>query len=231
MRKNSDFNQILCWLAGMINVFYTLTESCFAIVQTHPVRSEVKMGIGIQKINLKNAVDINKCDGEFIIDSRLVLNLENDRIRYHVENMAPARKRYQIDEIDPGNYIDDPNKAIFFAYIAGQLAGQIVLRKNWNHFAYVEDIVVDIKFRRRGVGKALVMQAEQWARERQLPGIMLETQNNNVGACKLYERYGFRLEGFDRYLYRGICSNTCEIALYWYLLFEPEPASHPTNHR
>jgi ribosomal protein S18 acetylase RimI-like enzyme len=144
------------------------------------------MGICIQEINPKNAEDFNKCDGEFMIDSRLVLNLENDRIRYHVENMAPVRKHYQQDQIDPGNYQEHPNQTIFFAYIDGQLAGQIILRKNWNNFVYIEDIVVDIKFRRRGVGKALILQAKKWARERQLSGIMLETQNNNVGACKLY---------------------------------------------
>ena len=186
------------------------------------------MGICIQEINPKNAEDLNKCDGEFIIDSRLVLKLENDRIRYHVENMAPVRKGYQIEKIDPVNYQEHPNQSIFFAYIDGQLAGQIILRKNWNNFAYVEDIVVDIKFRRQGVGKALILQAEKWARERQLAGIMLETQNNNVGACKLYERCGFRLEGFDRYLYKGLYPDTYEIALYWYWLFEPLP-SNPTQ--
>ena len=186
------------------------------------------MGICIQEINPKNAEDLNKCDGEFIIDSRLVLKLENDRIRYHVENMAPVRKGYQIEKIDPVNYQEHPNQSIFFAYIDGQLAGQIILRKNWNNFAYVEDIVVDIKFRRQGVGKALILQAEKWARERQLAGIMLETQNNNVGACKLYERCGFRLEGFDQYLYKGLYPDTYEIALYWYWLFEPLP-SNPTQ--
>jgi ribosomal protein S18 acetylase RimI-like enzyme len=181
------------------------------------------MGIIIQEINRKNAADINKCDGEFIIDARLVLNLENDRIRFHVENMTPVRKRYQQDQIDPGNYQENPNQTIFFAYMDGQLAGQVILRKNWNNFAYVEDIVVDLKFRRRGIGKALILQAKKWARERRLAGIMLETQNNNVGACKLYEHCGFQLAGLDRFLYKGLHPDTYEIALYWYWLFEPFP--------
>jgi streptothricin acetyltransferase len=47
---------------------------------------------------------------------------------------------------------------------------------------------------------------------------MLETQNNNVGACKLYEACGFTLGGFDRYLYRGEMPDTREIALFWYLM-------------
>ena len=186
------------------------------------------MGISIQEINPKNAVDINQCDGEFIIDSRIVLSLEDDQIRYQVEKAEPTRKRYQNDPIDLRNYLDNADKTIFFAYLDGQLAGQIILCKNWNNYAYAEDIVVDIKFRRCGIGKALILQARQWARERQLAGIMLETQNNNVGACKLYECCGFQLEGFDRYLYKGLYPDTYEIALYWYWLFEPLP-SNPTH--
>ena len=77
-----------------------------------------------------------------------------------------------------------------------------------------------MKFRRQGVGKALIVQARQWAQERNLAGIMLETQNNNVGACMLYERCGFRLGGVDKYLYKGINSETDEVALYWYVLFD-----------
>jgi streptothricin acetyltransferase len=58
-----------------------------------------------------------------------------------------------------------------------------------------------------------------WARDRQLAGVMLETQNNNVAACRLYESCGFQLGGFDRCLYQGLHPGTHEIALYWYLLF------------
>jgi len=61
--------------------------------------------------------------------------------------------------------------------------------------------------------------AVAWAETKQLPGIMLETQNNNVAACRFYERCGFKLGGFDRYLYKGITQSTEEIALYWYLFF------------
>jgi hypothetical protein len=48
---------------------------------------------------------------------------------------------------------------------------------------------------------------------------MLETQNINVAACRLYERCSFVLGGFDACLYRGVMPGTREIALFWYLLF------------
>ena len=181
------------------------------------------MGIIIEKIGVSNVRDVNACDSEFTIDARLVLHVEDDEIHYRVVKTANVTKQYQNDDIDPITYVDNPDKTIFFAGVNGQLAGQIVLRKNWNHFAYVEDIVVDTKFRRQGIGEKLISQAKQWAREHNLAGIMLETQNNNVGACKFYERCGFQLGGFDKYLYKGINPETDEIALYWYLLFEGTP--------
>jgi ribosomal protein S18 acetylase RimI-like enzyme len=60
----------------------------------------------------------------------------------------------------------------------------------------------------------------EWARDKGCPGMMLETQNNNVAACRFYESCGFELGGFDAYLYKGLNRTTDEIALYWYLMFE-----------
>ncbi|MGD2076892.1 MAG: GNAT family N-acetyltransferase, partial [Chloroflexota bacterium] len=63
-------------------------------------------------------------------------------------------------------------------------------------------------------------QAKQWARQKQFPGIMLETQNNNVQACRFYESCGFQIGGFDNMLYRGLDSSTDEVAIYYYFHFE-----------
>jgi ribosomal protein S18 acetylase RimI-like enzyme len=136
-----------------------------------------------------------------------------------VLKIPSTTKRY--DE-EPGyaTYVDNPEKTVFLAYVDGEIAGQIVLRKNWNKFAYVEDIAVDVLFRRQGVGRELLTRAKHWAIECNLAGIMLETQNNNVNACKFYEGCGFRLGGFDKYLYKGINKDTDEVALYWYLFFD-----------
>jgi ribosomal protein S18 acetylase RimI-like enzyme len=49
---------------------------------------------------------------------------------------------------------------------------------------------------------------------------MLETQNNNLGACRLYERCGYVVGGIDHLRYRGIDPNTAEVALFWYRLFD-----------
>jgi streptothricin acetyltransferase len=183
------------------------------------------MKVVIKELDERNVGDIGTCDGEFTVDSKLVLHAENNEIRYTTIRVPSFKKRYRQDEIDYAVYVDDPHKTAFLAYVNGQMAGHIILCKYWNRYAYIEDIVVDVAFRRRKVGRALIAQAKRWATERSLPGIMLETQDNNVAACRLYEGCGFQLRGFDTHLYKGIDSDTDEIALYWYLVFEAGSAS------
>jgi ribosomal protein S18 acetylase RimI-like enzyme len=78
---------------------------------------------------------------------------------------------------------------------------------------------VEPEYRGEGIGRALIECAIAWAKEKGLPGIMLETQDNNVPACRLYARCGFTLRGFDTHLYKALDPDTDEIALYWYLMF------------
>jgi streptothricin acetyltransferase len=177
------------------------------------------MNITLQQLDERNFCDVNRCDGTFSVDSMLVLRAENDLVRFTIVRVPPYQKRYPAEELDYTTYLHHPDKAIFLAYAGGQLAGQIIVRKNWNHYAYIEDLVVDAGFRREGVGRALLQHAVIWARAQQLAGVMLETQNNNVAACRLYESSGFQLAGFDRCLYQGLHPGTDEIALYWYLVF------------
>ena len=174
------------------------------------------MNITIWEISQSNIQDANRCDGGFIVNAQLVLSAENGQIHYTIVNIPPYEKRYPLDEIDFETYIGNPEKTAFFAYVDSNIAGQVRLCRWWNQYAYIEDIVVDRKYRRQGVGRALIQQAIQWASEKDFPGIMLETQSNNLGGCMLYESCGFKLGGFDRYLYQGINPGTIEIALYWY---------------
>jgi ribosomal protein S18 acetylase RimI-like enzyme len=180
------------------------------------------MKVTIEEINTDNIQHLNTCNGEFTIDSKLILDIQDGRIVYTVTALPARKKRYNVDDIDGQTYLTDPDRTAFLAYVEDRIAGQIILRKNWNRYAYVEDIVVDANYRREGIGSTLVSKAEDWGRERELPGVMLETQNTNVRACTFYQCCGFQLGGFDTYLYRGLKPDTDEVALYWYLIFEDE---------
>ena len=177
------------------------------------------MEIVIKELDAINVQQVNQCDGTFLVDSILGLHVADGKISYTIATIPSFYKRYPNDDIDCTAYMGHPDKIVCFAYADGQLAGQIILHKHWNNYAYVADIAVDVKFRKLGIGRTLMSQAVQWAKSKNLPGIMLETQNNNVGACRFYERFGFQLGGFDRLLYKGLNGDTEEIALYWYLVF------------
>lgn len=134
--------------------------------------------------------------------------------------VTPYRKCYGIDPDEFSALHDDPARGgIFVAWLGEQAVGHVVVNIKWNGFAHIQELVVDARARRRGVARQLIDVAGFWARKHNLPGIMLETQSNNLTACQLYERYGFVMGGIDHWRYRGIDPQTEESAIFWYLLF------------
>lgn len=140
--------------------------------------------------------------------------------QWPVTRITPYRKCYGIDPEEFSSFRDAPDSAIFMAYLNDEPVGHIVVSTNWNGFAHIDELAVHVPARRHGVAKALLDVAQFWSRKKKLPGIMLETQNNNPGACRLYERCGYSVGGIDYLRYRGIDPNTAEVALFWYRLFD-----------
>jgi ribosomal protein S18 acetylase RimI-like enzyme len=174
----------------------------------------------IKELDSTMLKDINRIDNEFDIDSKLVLYFEDGCLSYTIIKVPHRTKRLSQDEYDYTSYPDDPDKTAFLAYADGNVAGELVMRKNWNRFALVEWIGVDRNFRRMGIGKELMSRAIRWAKEKKLPGVMLETQDNNVGACLFYASCGFVLKGLDTGLYGASEHYRDDIALFWYLNFD-----------
>jgi len=158
-------------------------------------------------------------DDSFLVDSELILHAERGVIHFEVTMVSPSYWKSYADQ-GQSDFERAPDREVYLAWLGDQVVGRLILSEGWNRFAWVEDLVVDRASRRLGIARALLDRALQWASARHLPGLRLETQHNNVGACQLYQSYGFRLEGFDRNLYRGIDGAKAEIALYWYYLTE-----------
>src|SRR5205814_7437760 len=108
----------------------------------------------------------NKCHDAFTVDSALVMSADHGTIRHTVVSVSPYEKRYPANEVDYAAYIDNSDQTVFFAYSGEALAGELVIRKWWNNFAYIEDITVKTPFKRHGVGRALVERAIGWAKDR-----------------------------------------------------------------
>lgn len=174
------------------------------------------MEITIRKIDSQESPQTKSFTRKSLVTSRLALAIENERLVYTIEPVEPYERDYAAEDTDYG--FDEAGATVFFAEADGNLAGRIKMMKWWNRFGYVEDIVVNPEYRGLGIGRQLLERGIQWAHEQGHPGVMLETQDNNVPACRLYASCGFILGGFDRNVYKAINPDTKETALYWYLL-------------
>lgn len=176
------------------------------------------MTLVFRALGRDDLAEVLTLDGTFTVEAELLPSASAGEISYEIKPVPAYQKRYADNEEDElADFIDAPDKMFLLAHVDGKLAGHISVAVHWSRYAFIDHLAVDARARRHGVGRALIEQAVGWARERRLPGVMLETQNNNVAACKLYESLGFTLGGFDRLLYRGEMPDTREIALFWYL--------------
>ncbi len=162
---------------------------------------------------------VTRIDGEFTVDQHLVLEMNAGRLTWSMVAVPPYTKQFPGENFDWTPYARRSDRAWFVAAVDGRIAGHIRLRETWNRYGAIEEIVVDGRFRRQGIGRRLLDAAIDWTRGRGLPGLMAEAQDNNAGACRFYARCGFHLGGFDREFYRGQDPETDEIALFWYLIF------------
>jgi ribosomal protein S18 acetylase RimI-like enzyme len=66
----------------------------------------------------------------------------------------------------------------------------------------IEDLVVDKKMRRRGIGEALVRNAIELAREAGADGVSLTSNSQREIANQLYQSLGFELRKTNPYFYK-----------------------------
>ena len=104
--------------------------------------------------------------------------------------------------------IDDLNEIIeqgnsFGAFEDGELIGWAICDfRKWNNSLFIENILIDEKFRGQNIGKLLIKNINRKARELQCRLVELETQNTNYPAIKFYQKTGFMITGINTKLYK-----------------------------
>lgn len=105
----------------------------------------------------------------------------------------------------------------FGAFDDNELQGWIVCDyRTWNNSLYIENILINEKYRRQGLGIMLIKNAIKEARKLNCRVIELETQNTNYPAIQFYRRMGFNITGVNTRLY----NQSEEIALFMTLDIE-----------
>ena len=181
------------------------------------------MNISVITEQVAKALD---AENHFMVREVFDVHLSNQGFELSARSVSPYRKDYISDEES------NEDSTCYGVFIDQELVGKIALGSTWNDLASIEHIVVSHAHRGKGVAHSLIEFAKEWALSRHLLGIRLETQTNNVPACKLYAKCGFTLGGIDLFMYKTRPQVSNETAMYWYWFSEhrmtPNNSSKPT---
>jgi RimJ/RimL family protein N-acetyltransferase len=98
-----------------------------------------------------------------------------------------------------------PDAAVFVAEHGGRVVARLSLARDRHPAsAHVADLglMVAAAHRRRGIGRALLGAAVEWARAAGVTKLELHVFPHNEPAIRLYESFGFEREGYRRRHYR-----------------------------
>jgi ribosomal protein S18 acetylase RimI-like enzyme len=109
--------------------------------------------------------------------------------------VAAAVREWVVGSIDGAT---QGRGCVFVAVVDDEVVGFVSVgeRRHWAgaEDAYVGELVTAEGAEGRGVGRALLVRAEQWGRERGYQRITLETGARNARALGLYEHLGWESE-------------------------------------
>ncbi len=136
------------------------------------------------------------------------LDQTSRRERQHLYRLVYESQRYQrveLDQTEPNDEafaklvrniirynLKDPKLTYYLFWQNKEIVGCILLRRLADNLTgHIDDLSVDPRFRRNGVGRELLKFGDQWAKERGLKKLKLSTQQTNAAALGAYRSAGF----------------------------------------
>ena len=128
-----------------------------------------------------------------------------------------------VEDISERGKRDDA--LVLVAHADGRLVGLYDLDvTEWNNTGWLWNLLVDLGWRGQGLGRALFVRGLAWARQRNLRAIFIETQTNNVPACRFYHHMGCHLVSVHDEYYTNHDIDAGEVAVLWsYTLSDTAP--------
>ena len=104
-----------------------------------------------------------------------------------------------------GLLVENDKAHVFIAEVGGEIVGMCtcqihVSTAKGREVGVVEDVVVDIDHRGKGVGAALMRVLEEWAAARGLARLQLLVDRDNPSALGFYRKQGWRATNLDSWM-------------------------------
>ncbi|MDL5376188.1 GNAT family N-acetyltransferase [Exiguobacterium mexicanum] len=174
--------------------------------------------ISIKALDEYSISVVNEANNAFPVIGKIIPSFCDGVWMYEEQLYEKAHETsFPDDSLDWHEYINSEDKQVFLAFDETTCIGQIRVVKDWNRFAYIENIAVRGSYRNSGLGHLLIEAAQTWAKKQSLLGLSLEAQNDNVIACRFYVKEGFALGGVDTLKQTG--NPNIDMTLYWYKIF------------
>ncbi|OGO51401.1 MAG: hypothetical protein A2148_11680 [Chloroflexi bacterium RBG_16_68_14] len=156
----------------------------------------------------KDLPALTRIDGSFGNEWLLYLQRRGGPIEQTIElrwrKVRPAGSRRSF-EVDVATLRSDLRRSerLIVAEADRRVVGYLMLGTNWNRTAELVAIIVDAAYRRRGLGRRFVQEAEAYARGRSLRALQWEAQTDNRDAIEFAVSQGFRIVAVHDALYHN----------------------------
>lgn len=184
------------------------------------------MDIEIRSMTVEDIPTLTQIDPGFIADSVLDVRKSGQSMEVGWQLMERRRdkpsdkgRRYDLHRSDLQEIRDRVERRRGLYLVAkhgnrtvGLLDMEVMA---WNSTAHLWFILVDRGYRGKGIGRAFFERAIDYARRREIRAIIIETQTNNVPACRFYVAMGCELVGLNDAFYSNEDLGLQEVALFW----------------
>ncbi len=146
------------------------------------------------KINLSNRTEYVWQMDRLIEEGQITIGFREVRLprAIQVEHPHPEESLTKVAQSASG---------VLAAILQGAPVGYIILDESLvPSGVWIRNLAVAEQHRRQGIGSALLISAQEWAVQRRMKKIFLETQSKNYPAIRMALKLGFELSGYnDRY--------------------------------
>ncbi len=114
-------------------------------------------------------------------------------------------RKMKVDLPMPADWLAEGWKSepgLLVAAFEDQAVGYIRLGEGFGPgTAWVRDLLVSDKMRRKGIGSALLLAGHEWATQRNYRRMLLEMQSKNHPAIRMANRLGYEFAGYNDHYY------------------------------